>query len=275
MMQRVKLVAIACVIGILGYYYYTSSEFLAQMLDSGEFLTLEARYSARDIMETHQDRLLKGPNYKFLKPNLKYYPYLLMEVKYSRSDKRTAEGMLLWSLVDGEMVLDTQSWATTHGFADCIKAGADPQDFELMYGIIKRRGSATKETLKKELGASDSAVVERWLNTAIDKHLIVEYGNEYRLHFAHPVMDVVPETTIAERFVSKPYKHSDRVYPRFSKRQIEGVARIAFGSRFAIRDSRTVYVPAYSIEVKNPDGSTMTSHWSALNGEMINHEYLQ
>lgn len=277
-MQRAKWIAALCGVGfVVGFSFFgppSAREYVSQLLESGEFLTLEARYSAQEIMEAHQEDLVRGPNHKYLSPGLKYYPYLLMDVKYSRSDKRTVEGVLLWSLVDGEMVLDTQSWATSHGFADCLRAGATDQDFQLIHSILRRRGSATKDVLKKDLGV-DGLVLDRWLLTAVSKHLLVEYGSEYRLHFAHPVIDVTPETTVTERFVSKPYKGAERVSSRFSRHQIKDLACTAFGSRFAIRDTRLLYVPAYNIEVKNPDGTVMSSHWSALSGELISDEHVQ
>lgn len=277
-MQKGKVLLFLAAATLAGYLYWSAGSnnnaYLAQLLESGEFLTLEARHSPEEIMDGQRDFLLHGPGYSYLKPQLKYYPYLLMEVKYSRPDRSTAEGVLLWSMVDGEMVLSTQSWDNTHGFADCIRAGANSDDFNIIRAIAKRRGGVSKETLMKDLGA-DGRVVERWLYKVCGKQLVASYGNEYRLHFANPRLDVNPETIMAHRFVSKPYKHTDRVAPQFSQREIEYVAKAAFGEHFAIRETQEVYLPVYSIEVKNPDGSTMTSHWNALSGNVLTDEYLQ
>ena len=64
--------------------------------------------------------LLKDTDHVFLEPTLKFVPYLLMDVKYIRTQDKTGEGVILWGLVDGEMVINTGTWEKTHGFTDCI-----------------------------------------------------------------------------------------------------------------------------------------------------------
>src|SRR5262245_39020061 len=80
---------------------------VANYLQNGEFITLEARFTAEQIMEQHRAELLGDGGHTYLEPSLKFHPYLLMDVKYSL-DHKTREGIILWSLVDGEMVLDTE-----------------------------------------------------------------------------------------------------------------------------------------------------------------------
>ena len=48
------------------------------------------------------------------------------EVKYTTSDDKTHESIMLWDLTDGEMVINTKNWEKTHGFGDCITADATP-----------------------------------------------------------------------------------------------------------------------------------------------------
>src|SRR3989339_612343 len=89
-------------------------------LSSGTFQTLEVRYSAESLMDSHRKELLKDSDHVYLEPTLKFVPYLLMEVKYNRTHDKTGEGVILWGLVDGEMVINTSTWEKTHGFTDCI-----------------------------------------------------------------------------------------------------------------------------------------------------------
>lgn len=278
-MQRGKVVLTLALCLAVGLWYWnkggsSGGPYLSELLGSGEFLTLEASQSAEQIMEGQRDYLLRGPDYTYQKPGLKYYPYLLLDIKYSQRNGETTEGVILWSMVDGEMVLSTQTWETTHGFADSIRARATREDFLVMFAIQRRRGSANRETLAKDLGA-EPKMLDRWIRSAEGKHLIVRHGKDYRLHFQRPLMDVLPQTVMAHRFVSKSYKHTERVDRRYSRRQIQDIAKASFGDSFAIREMREIFLPVYSIEVKNPDGSVMTSHWNALSGDVLTEEYLE
>src|SRR5262245_44677268 len=94
----------------------------SEYVDGNHFLTLEARYTPDQIMEQHRYELLSDNEHTFKEPSLKFYPYILMEVKYSLADKKTREGVILWGMEDGEMVINTETWDTTHGFDDLITA---------------------------------------------------------------------------------------------------------------------------------------------------------
>jgi glycerol kinase len=102
---------------------------VASILDLGNFHTLEVRYNANQIMEQHRRNLLKDHRHRFLDPVLEFYPYLLMEVKYTSADDKTRESIILWDLTDGEMVVNTKNWEKTHGFGDCIAADTTPLKF--------------------------------------------------------------------------------------------------------------------------------------------------
>lgn len=242
-------------------------------VENGEFLTLEARYSADQIMEKHRAELLPDAQYSFLDPVLKFYPYLLMEVKYTQPNGRTREGVILWSLVDGEMVIDTDSWEKTHGFEDAITANASRSDFVLINTLAKYRGALSTTRLQKELNIDD-AEMAKTLSSAKSKYLVIEKGNEIALHFQNPNFNVTPQTRINQWLVTKPYNHAQRVSERYSLRQIEKTAKAAFGHEFTIRHSKTVFLPVYSIEVQNPDGSILTSSWNALNGKRMDNNYI-
>ena len=67
---------------------------------------LESRFSASQLLEKE-----KGINQsEFF---LKYHPYLLMEVKFINQASVSEEGVILWDLIDGEMVLDSKIWKKT------------------------------------------------------------------------------------------------------------------------------------------------------------------
>ncbi|ADI38993.1 putative uncharacterized protein [Waddlia chondrophila 2032/99] len=271
---RTLFILAALTIGFwtLWEHHSTFREIVQTYVENGEFLTLEARYSADQIMQAHEKELIPDAQYSYQDPALKFYPYLLMEVKYTQQG-RTREGVILWSMVDGEMVLDTDSWEKTHGFEDAINAGANRSDFVLINTLAKYRGSLSSARLQKELNLDDQAF-NQLIENSRKKYLIIIRGNEVALHFQNPNFLVPPQTRINQWLVTKPYHHAIRVGKRYSQKQIEKVAKAAFGYDFTVRSAKEVFLPVYSIEVLNPDGSILTSYWNALNGHRIDNKYL-
>lgn len=239
-----------------------------EILSTGSFNTLEIRYSANQIMEAHRKELLKDNRHKYLEPTIKFYPYLLLEVKYAVSNRKTKEGVMLWDLTDGEMVINTKQWEKTHGFGDCIIAGTDRHEFNVINVLASKGGSADRETLSKTLKV-DNDILDTWIESCRRKHLIVQRGNGYRLHLDKPKLRVAPTTQLDERLVTKSQRHTDRLARHFSLSQIEKITRAAFGSDFAIRKTTDIYLPVHCIVVQNPDGSLHSTHWNALNGKRL------
>jgi hypothetical protein len=238
------------------------------ILSSSTFQTLEVRYSAEAIMEAHRKELLKDGDHVYLEPNLKFVPYLLMEVKYTRSQEKTGEGVILWGLVDGEMVINTSTWEKTHGFTDCIASNATRQEFKIINALASKGGSWDREGLSKFLNI-ENHILDGWIDSCRNKSLIVQNGNNYRLHLQNPRLMVIPETRLEHWLVTKATKHAQRVRKKYRAAQIESTARAAFGGDFAIRKTTEIFLPVYSIVVQNPDGSQMTSYWNALNGKRL------
>jgi hypothetical protein len=239
-----------------------------EVLSRGSFHTLEIRYTAEQIMTSQRKELLKDNRQQFLAPVLKFYPYLLLEVKYSVSDDRTGEGIMLWDLTDGEMVIDTENWEKTHGFADCIKAGTERHEFKILNILAKKGGISDRETLSRALRV-ENEILDHWIDNCRKKKLIVQSGNRYRLHLQNPRLRTIPETRITERLVTQPFKNALRAGKRYSISQIEKISKAAFGDDFFIRSATEIYLPIHSIVVENPDASIHTSYWNALSGKKI------
>lgn len=248
------------------------SGMVQQYVENGEFITLKAKFTPEQIMEAHNAELLVDDQHTFQEPDLKFHPYLLMEVKYSQQDKKSREGVVLWSLVDGEMVLDTETWEKTHGFEDAINADATRHDLKVMQALAKHKGTATLDQLQKELRVEKDGLAA-WIESALSKHLIVQKGNELQLHFQDPKILVQPETKVTDWLVKKPYNHAQRVNSQYSNHQIQKIAKAAFGEDFTVRNTSEVFLPVYSIIVANPDNSTFTTYWNALNGQRMAPRY--
>ena len=239
-----------------------------EFLSTGEFHTLEVRYTSDQIMESQKPVLLKSIKHQYSNADLKFYPYLLMEVKYTHPNNSTGEGIILWDLMDGEMVINTNNWDKTHGFGDCINANCDRSEFKIINLLAQRGGALDREGILSALRIENEQL-DNWIDHCRKKKLIVQKGNQYRLHLQDPNMNVIPQTSIDDRLVTKPYKTAERLSRRYSSAQIKKIAERAFGNDFAIRSTLDVYLPIYSITVENPDGSLHTSNWNALNGKRL------
>jgi len=271
-MRKLPLILTTAALLAGAAWYFNSTDHIAglvqQYVENGEFITLKARYTPEQIMEVNRKDLLVDNQHSYQDSGLKFHPYVLMEIKYTQPDKKSREGMMLWSLVDGEMVTNTETWEKTHGFEDAINAGATRNDFRLMHALSKLRGTATFEQLQKELRLEKETLVS-WIDSAVAKHLVVQRGNELQLHFQDPKISVQPETKMTDWLVKKPYNHAQRLSSRYSIGQIQKVAKAAYGDDFAVRTSTEVFLPVYSIDVLNPDGSTFTSYWNAITGQKL------
>lgn len=277
MIYLMRFLFIIALFSGLGYGAWRLSEtrpevrsFVESALPSTEFHTLEVRYTAEQIMSSQRKSLLKSNQHKFLESTLCFYPYLLMEVKYCPSSKKTRETVILWDLCDGEMVLETKGWDKTHGFGDCILASTDRHEFKIINFLAKKGGSCDRHDLLEKLHM-ETPVLDGLIDNLRKKQLIVFSGNKYRLHLQKPKLKSEPETKINERLVTKPRKNSRKIPKRFSLTQIEKLAKAAFGEEFSIRHTSDVYLPVHSIAVQNPDGSIHTTLWNALNGKKLSY----
>ncbi|MDX8430823.1 MAG: hypothetical protein SNF33_03335 [Candidatus Algichlamydia australiensis] len=241
-----------------------------EFFHTSTFHTLEVRHTGKQIMENNRYELLKTAQHKYKDVTLKFYPYLLMEVKYTQPNNTTNEGIILWDLVDGEMVVNTHDWEKTHGFGDCIHAGLERNEFKIINLLAQKGGSIDREGLTSSLHV-ENEVLDNWLERCRRKKLIVQKGNQYRLHMQTPRLNVLPHTTVDDRLVTKQSEKAQRIPRRFSPIQIRKMAERAFGYDFAIRSTLDVYLPIFSITVENPDSTLHTSNWNAVNGKRLSH----
>ncbi len=275
MLRKLIIFVLFLAIGGGGYYYYTQNtdsvhELVSKYFDSSSFHTLEIRYSAKAIMQENQDKLLKDEFHKYLTPDLHFYPYMLMEVKYSKKNNTTAEGVILWDLESGEFVTSTGSWEKTHGFEDCINAHLDQNDFRVINHLAAHGGQLSRKDLANGIHV-ETEILNKWLESCIKKKMIVQTGNGFRLHLHKPKIAVPPQTTLEHHLVTQSIKDVKQRAKRYSPRQIEKIAYYAFGADFSIRKATEIFLPIYKIDVQNPDGSILTTYWNALTGKQISN----
>lgn len=231
----------------------------------GEVNALEIRHTSEQIMEENRKSLLRKSGAIYLDPILKFYPYLLLEVKFTPSNNKTKEGIILWDLTDGEMVLDSEDWEKSHGYGDFMQMSVQDQEFKILH-YISKKGKASDEAKIAEDLKTDSHVIDIWLKNCIRKGLVIAAQDGYRLHLEKPNLANIPETKLKRRPLTKPMKAEYKVAQQFSSARVERMAKVAFGKTFSIRRSSLIFLPVYNITVQNPSGSVHTSFWNATNG---------
>lgn len=244
---------------------------LSQYVENSDILTMESQFTPEQLMESHRAELLGNTQKTYREPILKYYPYLLMEVKFTENKKSRA-GVLLWGMADGEIVLNTDNWEKTEGFKDCLECQASRSDFMIIHTLVKHQGALTVDAIQKELNVEHDTL-ETWLATAVQKHLLVRKGNLVQLHFENPKIIALPQTKIKQNLVSKPALYAQKVGKSYSKSQIIQIAKATFGPDFSIRSEQEVYLPVYRLEVQNQDGSIYATEWNAITGRILTPSY--
>lgn len=271
-MRAIYLLLLVTFIGVGSWWVYQNSDSVHQFAQSyagkedTEFLALEPRYSVDQILSAHRSELPENRTEDNLEPALKLFPYLLVDVAYNQSDKKNREGVILWNMNDGEMVINTENWDATKGFGKLLAANADKNDFRIVKTLSARGGQMTRDQLVKSMKQPPD-MVEDWLESARSKGLIAQEGNIYRLRTSETKLNVAPVTNISQRLVTKPYNHVKRAETLFSKEQIQEAASAAFGPEITIRNVREVYLPVYVVSLANEDGTVQSTLWNALNGQ--------
>jgi hypothetical protein len=266
-------------IGFGGWWIWNSAALdnwkdqLFHYVDNRDILTLEARFLPEQIIQSHQKEILGDDKRTLQNTVLKYYPYLWLEVKYPEASK-TREGVLLWGLDDGEIVLQTETWEKSHGFKDCLECQASRSDFRILQSLSRHQGHMTVDELQKEFQVEREVLIH-WIEEAKKKHLIVQKGNTLQLHFENPKLFVTPQTKINQHLVTKPRGEGQKVARNYSRNEIIDITKAAFGNDVKIRNEQEIFLPVYSFEVLNPDGSVKVSEWNALTGQRIIPHYLK
>lgn len=278
-MKRLFVIIFLCAAAVGGWYLWQQQGSIELPLKNvnipffeqeSSILTFEALTTADEIMQKNQKSLLKDANHTFGAATVQFLPFLLLDVKYTKEDKKTEEGRLLWSLENGELVLDTATFESTCGFSDFIRAKAKDEDFRILMILMRHGGSATKDAIIEESGIDPDFVFQR-LDALRARHLIAVSGETVRIHLSNPHFKVHPVTKISHHIVTKKVSSATKLPQQFSRGDILHVARAAFGADFAIRSETLIYVPIFLIEVKNPDGSVYKTFWNGITGKELNY----
>ncbi|WP_213318779.1 hypothetical protein [Chlamydiifrater volucris] len=240
-----------------------------KMIGSEQIFIIERSYSPEQVIEN-----LKYKNQDLYLEQC-FFPYVLLKARYqkevpSRSgDYEILEGVLLWSLVNGEVVLDTETWNCSQGFRECLISKADRHDMLIMQTLISMGGSMNREQLIERL-ASKNFHVAKSIKSCHRKKLIFVQGDRVGIPFRkfQPLTNCM--TTMNRSLVSlmKP-KGSIMIAEKHSEDDIRSLASKVFGKNFYVIDTKKVFVPAYRITTKGTDGSQRTEFINAINGRKL------
>ena len=271
-MRRIFLLLLLAGFGYAGYVVWEQKDALVGSLDvwhSQEPVhTFELACMPESIMQKHQKELLRTSEHSFGKAYVTFSPLLLMHIKYAQEGRQTIEATSIWDLMTAEMILDTHTFETTHGFEDCINSQATDDDFRILHALSKHNGSRNSEQLAQELGM-DRDILSQRLELLRKKHLIVQKLDTIQLHFQSPLLKVSPKTNLTLPVVSKVIASSAQINRRYSREQVQKLAKAAFGNDFAIRSTQEVFLPIVVIEVQNPDSSILKTYWNGITGKRL------
>ena len=270
-MKKFVLVLVVLVLFGGGYYAYLHRDEVEHLLPTSNreetVDTFETAVSPEELLAAHSQTLLPTKQHTFGSSTLHLAPHLLLQMKYSPDGRTTIATSMLWDMIDGELVLDTNSFDHTQGFADCITSQANADDFHILH-LLTKKGALSKDQLAQELGTDSDVVCDR-VDALRKRHLVIVANDIVRVHVESPLLKVDPLTTITRPFVQRKIIHKEELQATYTKGENEKLVKAAFGQDVAIRSSRIIFVPIYEIQVLNPDSSVRRTFWNAISGKEL------
>ncbi|CCP92432.1 hypothetical protein L2BCAN1_00574 [Chlamydia trachomatis L2b/Canada1] len=201
---------------------------------------------------------------------LLFVPHVLMRVRFSgEEDKRAGshEGAMLWSLSNGEMVLNTGSWTYSKGFRECLMLKAGKQDVQLMQVLAGMGGSASREVLSQALSMRNVRA-DRVIRACQKKKLIFTHDNLIYSHFQQPqpIKGCMTVFNSSPVWLAKP-KGSTVCSVVYPEDRIQNLVEMIFGDNFFILSSEQIHVPVYKVSIAASDSSVRVEYINAITGK--------
>ncbi|WP_213358129.1 hypothetical protein [Chlamydiifrater phoenicopteri] len=240
-----------------------------RLVGSEQIFIIERSYSPEQVIENFKNRN------QDLYLEQCFFPYLLLKARYQREnpsrngDYEILEGALLWSLVNGEVVMDTETWNCSQGFRECLISKADKHDMLIMQTLIALGGSANKEYLIERLSTRNFHVAKS-IKNCHRKKLIFVQGDRVGIPFRkfQPLNNCMMTMNRSLVSLIKP-KGAIMISERHSEDDVRSLASKVFGKNFYVIDMQKVFVPAYKITTKGIDGSQRIEYINAINGKRL------
>lgn len=250
---------------VLTENYPPAKQMLVRFLKKNSQEILEPRFPLEQIADKAKKKQESG---SLITSETLYYPYALLEVKYTHGSK-TEEASMLWSLTKGELITHTKSWKATHGYQDCLNSDVTCQDFQLIKALYK--GAFSQGKCQEE--AQLDTLFDQTLASCLHKKLIVQKDGVYRLHLANPLFSEKPATRSDFAF-NRSLASLETSFPeRYTLKQVSRLATALFGADFVVQSSQEIYVPFYRLIFKKQDGSYHSVYYNALTGKEMPAPY--
>lgn len=265
-MRKITISLMLVILALGSFLFWQNSSILRQFIAwasrGSEIKIFEPRYSIEDILKLHKKNFLLKHS-EIQEASLLFYPYVMMDVKFPGNDGKAGKGILLWSLTDGEAVINGDSWEMTHGFAQALSSKPSKDALRLMHVISLYGGSVSKEILQKQLRLPEDKL-NQVINETIDKNFVTNNAGNYRLASGDFHIDMAPETHFSYPLETKFNPGTQGEKSLYDEEQIIEMAKATFGSTFSIENSQIVYLPVYSIQ----DDHALTT-WNAVTGKRM------
>lgn len=214
-----------------------------------------------------------GPGTKLHTCKVLYLPLLKMDVKY-RGAIGTEEGIIVWDLVSGEMLMDLESWTYSHGLEDCLISDISHDAFLVLSSLSKkgkRRECTDVMGISKDTGLNYE-FLDALLRDCTNLGLVVSKNNGYALHIQNPRL---PDSPLSSSYQNLPSSwtttqsritRDTKIKSTYTVEMVQQFAMKIFGPNFIIKRSSIVYLPLFLIQYNAPDGSLHTTYYNAFSG---------
>lgn len=273
-----RIISTLITVATLAYGYMWFSKNYPTITDgtlsfvSGQELTgIRPIYTPEQVLDRHATNLTRHGGVISGDPDILYVPVLLLNVKYADTFYTTGEGVLLFDLLDGEMILNINTLEKTHGLADCLRAQASKHECKVISLMAKKGGQLGRESIKRGLRV-DMDLVDEWVDNCRQKKLIVPSGNGYRLHMQNPRLPNSPVTYVDNPLTTFRSKRFSGRKPQFDTAHIPSLCTAFFGSDFGIKTQEIAYLPIYRINVEGLDKDITTLYFNSISGKPIPKE---
>ncbi|WP_100934475.1 hypothetical protein [Candidatus Chlamydia corallus] len=244
---------------------------------SCRFIRKISGFEELQVFERHvspEQTLALFPEYREGKSfiDLIFIPHTLMHVRFSKEEpvKKhiiSQEGEILWSLVNGEMVLHTGTWTCSKGFRECLLLHAGKQDMRVIQTLAALGGATSRESLAQALSLRNIRA-DRVIKECQKKKLIFTSGNQIGTHFQQlqPIKGCTTTLNSNPVWLQKP--RNAAVFPaQYSEDRVRHLVKMIFGDNFLIVRSSIVYVPVYKISLVSADNSIRVEYINAVTGK--------
>ena len=240
-------------IGSSLYFFFPENEwdFLKGYVENQEITSFELQHTLDEIALQQEE-----PQGTI---SLKYFPCLLLDVKYSYNGS-TLEDKILWSLTHGEMVLNTQTWTLTHGFGELIQLGVNSEEVAALKHLAESHSPLPAEQSPYPYA----------LAALKKKHLVIESDGYYTIHMKDPFLSIPPRTRMVTPLVLRDYQQKKLFPKKFTTKQVKQIVKDYFKPlQLVVKKSHVIYLPVAELKRKNSDNSFTVHYLNCLTGNPV------